>query len=332
MTDQQHPSDATETTRTPLAPAPLAPTPPEPYPTIETGGVAFAGPVGRSDVRSGTRTTARRVGILGGSAVLLLVGIVAVMAASPTQPSPAGAAASTAPDASVVPGASAAPGSSAPTGHGRGPLPAFGFPIGPGAGSFGGPGFGFGGFGLGQITITSIDGSKVSLKTDDGWTRTIAVTSDTKITKAGKTITVDDLAVGDHVRIAQDRASDGTYTVTAIIVVLPSVAGQVSAIDGDTITVTQLGGTKTTVHVGDSTTYTVDGKTGKLSDIKVGAFIVAEGTQRSDGSLDAASVRAGFGGKLVPGGPSSGRPGFPGNRHGDGTAPNASPAPSTSAS
>ncbi len=256
------------------------------------------------------------------------------MAASPAPSANTGADASSSPNATVAPGASAVPDPSAPAGgRGRGPLPAFGLPIGPGAGSFGGPGFGFGGFGLGQITITGIDGSNVSLKTDDGWTRTIAVTSDTKITKAGKTITVDDLAVGDHVRIAQDRASDGTYTVTAIIVVLPSVAGQVSAIDGDTITVTQPGGTKTTVHVSGSTTYTVDGKAGKLSDIKVGAFIVAEGTQRSDGSLDAAAVRAGFGGKIVPGGPSSGLPGFPGFRHGGGGAgPKPSPAPSTSAS
>jgi hypothetical protein len=335
MTDQQHPSDGTETTRTPIAPAPLSPTPLEPYPTVESGGVAFTGPVSRSDSRSGARTTARRIGILGGSAILLLVGVVAAMAASPGPAANTGANASSSPDATVAPDASAAPYASAPAvGRDRGPLPAFGFPIGPGAGAFGGPGFGFGfgGFGLGQITITGIDGSNVSLKTDDGWTRTIAATSDTKITKAGKTITVEGLAVGDHVRIAQDRAGDGTYTVTAIIVVLPSVAGQVSAIDGDTITVTQPGGTKTTVHVSVSTTYTVDGQAGKLSDIKVGAFIVAEGTQRSDGSLDAAAVRAGFGGKIVPGGPSSGKPGFPGYRHGDGAVPKPSPAPSTSAS
>ena len=336
MTDQQHPSDETETTRTPIATAPLAATPLEPFATLEPGGVAFAGPVGRPDGPSGTRTAARRVGILGGSAILLLVGVVAAMAASPAPSATVGADASSSPDATVAPDASTAPGSSEPAGRDRGPLPAFGIPFGPGGGSFGGslagPGFGFGGFGIGQITVTGIDDKKVSLKTDDGWTRTITVTSDTKITKGGKTITVDDLAVGDHVRIAQDRAGDGTYTVTAIIVVLPSLAGQVSAIDGDTITITQPGGTTATIHVSDSTTYQVDGNAGKLSDIKVGAFIVAEGTQRSDGSLDAAVVRAGFGGKGVPGGPIFGKPGFPGNRHGDGTAPKASPAPSTSAS
>jgi hypothetical protein len=255
------------------------------------------------------------------------------MAASPAPSANTAADASSSPDATVAPGASAAPDASARAGgRDRGPLPAFGLPIGPGAGSFGGPGFGFGGFGRGQITITAIDGSTVSLKTDDGWTRTISVTSATKVTKAGKAITVRDLAVGDHVRIAEDRASDGTYTVTAIIVVMPSVAGQVGAIDGDTITITQPGGAKATVHVSDSTTYQVNGTAGKLADITVGAFIVAEGTQRSDGSLDAAAVRAGFGGKIVPGGPSSGKPGFPGYRHGDGAVPKPSPAPSTSAS
>ncbi|HEV8402281.1 MAG TPA: DUF5666 domain-containing protein [Candidatus Limnocylindrales bacterium] len=333
MTDQQHPSDGTETTRTPIVPPPLAPTPHEPYPTIEPGGVAFAGPVGRSDGTSEARTSARRLGILGGSAILLLIGVVAAMAASPAPSVTSGADASSPPDATVAPGASAAPDASAPAGgHDRGPLPAFGLPLGP-RGGFGGPGLGFGGFGLGQITITAIDGSDVSLKTDDGWTRTITVTSDTKITKAGKSITVADLAVGDHVRIAEDRASDGTYTVTAIIVVLPSVAGQVSAIDGDTITITQPGGTKATVHVSASTTYQVGGDPGKLSDITVGAFIVAEGSQRSDGSLDAAVVRAGFGGKIAPNGPSSGKPGFPGYRHGgEGASPKPSPAPSTGAS
>jgi hypothetical protein len=333
MTDQQHPSDETDTTRTPVVPAPIVPTPFEPYPTtepvVEPRGVAFAGPVGRSASPSGTRRAVRRVGILGGSAILLLIGVVAAMAASPAPSMTIGADASSAPDVTVAPDASAAPGSSALPGRDRGPLPAFGLPFGAGSGSV--PGFGSGsGFGLGGITITAIDGSNVSLKTDDGWTRTIAVTADNKITKAGETIAVKDLAIGDHVRIAEDRASDGTYTVTAIIVVLPSMAGQVSAVDGDTITVTQPGGTKATVHVSDPTTYQVDGKAGTLSDIKVGAFLVAEGTQRSDGSLDAAAVHAGFGGRIVPNGPGAGKPGFPGRRGNEG--PKDSPAPSTSAS
>jgi Domain of unknown function (DUF5666) len=311
MTDQNSPGDKSETTRAPFPPL-------EPYPATPPDGVAFAGPVQRSEVRS----IATRVGILAGSAVLLLVGVVAAMGASP---SPAtGAGPSAAPDATAVPGASAPAGGKVP----RGPLSAFGLPFGGGPGFAGGPGFG--GFGLGGITVTAVDGQKVSLKTDDGWTRTITVTADTKITKGGATIAVGDLAAGDHVRIAQTRASDGTYTVNAIIVVLPSLAGQVSAIDGDTLTVTQPGGTTATIHVTGSTTYQVNGAPGALSDIKVGSFIVAEGAQRADGSLDAAVVRSGFGGRGVPGGPGFG-PSFGGGRHGQG-APKGSPAPSSGAS
>ena len=99
-----------------------------------------------------------------------------------------------------------------------------------------------------------------------------------------------------------------------------------SAIDGDTLTITQPGGTTATIHVDSSTTYQVNGVAGKLSDIKVGSFVVAEGTQRADGSLDADVVRSGFGGRLMPGGP-----GYGGKDH-DGPAPKTSPAPSTSAS
>jgi hypothetical protein len=308
LTDQNRPTDDSETKRVLLPPL-------EPYPTTPPGGVAFAGPVQPAERRS----IATRIGILAGSAVLLLVGVVAVVGASPAPAT--GAGASPAPDPTAVPGASAPAGGRVP----RGPLSAFGLPFG------GGPGLGgLGGFGLGGITITGVDRSNVSLKTDDGWTRTIAVTADTKITKGGATIKVGDLAVGDHVRIAQTRASDGTYTVNAIIVVLPSLAGQVSAIDGNTMTLTQPGGTTATIHVDSSTTYQVNGAPGALADIKVGSFIVAEGTQRADDSLDAAVVRSGFGGRGVPGGPGFG-PSFGGGRHGQG-APKGSPAPSSGAS
>ena len=194
-----------------------------------------------------------------------------------------------------------------------------------GFGGFGRGGFGgFGRFGFRDITITAINGSDLSLKTDDGWTRTITVTSTTTITKGGATITVDDLAVGDQIVFAQDRAADGTYTVTAIKVVLPTVVGEVTAIDGNTITVTQPGGTTATIHVDGDTTYQVNGAAGALSDVKVGSFIAAEGTQRTDGSLDAAAVANGR--------PRHQGPGLPGRPARGRQDPNASPAPSSGAS
>jgi hypothetical protein len=249
------------------------------------------------------RTRAARVGIVAGAAFLFVVGAVAAMGASPAPSTGADPA---------VPGSSTAPDTTKPDGerHGFG-----GF----GRGDFGG----FGRFGFRDITITAINGSDLSLKTEDGWTRTITVSSTTTITKGGATVTVDDLAVGDQIAFGQDRATDGTYTVTAIKVVLPTVVGEVTAIDGNTITVTQPGGTTATIHVDGSTTYQVNGAAGALSDVKVGSFIAAEGTQRADGALDAAAVRTGDRG--VKG------PGFPGDHHGM-MDPNASPAPSSGTS
>ena len=124
--------------------------------------------------------------------------------------------------------------------------------------------------GLRDITITAINGSGLSLETDDGWTRTITVTSDTTITKGGQTIPVSDLKVGDQVRIAEKRNDDGTYTVTQIHVVEPTIGGRVTANDGSTITVTVPGGTTSKIHVNGDTKISVDGTTGaKVSDIKM---------------------------------------------------------------
>jgi hypothetical protein len=162
--------------------------------------------------------------------------------------------------------------------------------------SFGGAGlFGRGGgaFGFGSITVTGIAGSNVSLKTDDGWIRTIALTSSTKLTKAGKAIALGDIKAGDRIRFRETRNADGTFTIQAVEVILPSVAGKVTAKTADSISVQTAGGGTATIHVSGSTTYRVGGKANAtFGDIAIGAIIGAQGEQRADGSLDATVVRA----------------------------------------
>jgi hypothetical protein len=314
----------TESNETNVPPplTPLTPVTPEPgpMPTVAPEGVAF-----RERVASDRgRSTATRVGIITGSALLVLVGVAAAMGASPSPASN--------PSSGVGADPSAAPAASAdPSADPNGTRPDHG-------GMFGMPGMGlrggFPGAGIGfhDITITAIDGSTLSLKTDDGWTRTITLTDATTITKGGATIKIGDLAVGDQIALREDRATDGTYTVTGIVVVLPTVAGQISAIDGNTITLTEAGGTKATIHVDSSTTYQLAGGTGSLADLKVGTVIVAEGTQRTDGSLDAAEIHGGFDmSGMRPG--FQDKPGFPDGFGGhDDQDPNATAAPSSSAS
>lgn len=247
------------------------------------------------------RSLAVRAGIVAGSAALVVVGAVAAMGASPAAPS-TGNLGNTAVAAAPATGTD---------------------PVAPFDNGLRGWKLGDGGFR--DITISAISGSNLSLKTDDGWTRTIAVGSSTAITKAGATIALGDLAVGDQIRFAQEKASDGTYSVTAIRVVLPALGGEVTAISGNTITVTGKDGTAGTIHVDGDTTYEVDGTSGKaLSDIAVGSFVIAEGTLRADGSLDADTVHGGLL-RMRDGGHRPGR-GFPGD---PAATPKATPTPAS---
>ena len=191
----------------------------------------------------------------------------------------------------------------------------------------GGPGFKGGhGFGFGGIAVTAMSGNSISLKTEDGWTRTITVDSGTTYTKAGATIALGDLKVGDQIGFRQTHESNGTWTIDSIVVILPSAGGEVTKISGSSITVTQRDGTTATITVNGQTTYSVNGTdAAKLSDVKVGMFLVAEGTKNSDGSLTAARVKAGTMGTFEGRGGHFGRGFWAG---GNGDTPNASAAPS----
>ena len=150
---------------------------------------------------------------------------------------------------------------------------------------------GRGGRGFRDITIKAISGSNVTLATDDGWTRTIAITGSIEITKGGKAIQLSELAVGDHVRFSQTRNDDGTYTVEAIAVVVPSVRGTVSDVSASGFNVTTRDGSVWTITVNGSTTYQYGTGAGTLADVKNGTVARVQGTSTGDNALTALSVR-----------------------------------------
>lgn len=217
-----------------------------------------------------SRPNPRRIAVLLGACLAVVVGAAVTMGASPSA-SPAAPGATTKPQAIGEPGRLGGPWS----GDFGGLLD--------GRGHFGGPGFG-------TVTISAVNGSNITLKTDDGWTRTIAVTSAMTITKGGATIAAGNLAVGDQVRFNQTRGSDGSFTVTAIQVVLPSVAGAVTAVTANAMTVTQRDGTTRTITTTSSTTYRLGAASASRSDVVVGSTIVAVGTAGSGNAFTATSV------------------------------------------
>jgi hypothetical protein len=212
------------------------------------------------------RRTLVRAAVLVGACLAIVVGAAVTMGASPAA-TPAGSGTTTQPTASGDP---AKPD--------RGPWKGFG------RGDFDGHGR------FGAITITSISGSNLTLKTEDGWTRTIAITSATTITKDGATIGAGDLSVGDEIRFRQNRASDDTFTITAIDVVLPKVAGTVTAVTADSITVTVRDGTSRTITTTSSTTYRLGSADASRSDVVVGSTILATGSAGIGNAFTATTV------------------------------------------
>jgi hypothetical protein len=237
------------------------------------GGATFSG-------RTPRRTAAIRAGVVVGTGLLVVIGAAVAMGASP----------SASPSSGGQPRTQPGPGGANGNGHGFGPFGHL-LPGGPDGGAFpgGGPGW-KDGRGLGRVSVTKISGDSVSLATEDGWTRTITVTGTTKITKGGVAATLADLAVGDVIRFGQTRNGDGTWTITAIDIVQPQVAGTVTAVGSDTITIALRDGTSRTIRTNGSTAYHLERSDATRADVTVGAAILATGEKASDGSLAASSV------------------------------------------
>ena len=163
-----------------------------------------------------------------------------------------------------------------------------------GAGSSGMPGMAGmpgmrGTFGQVDVTISKIDGTKLALQTGDGWTRTID-TAGATINRAGKTLAVTDLQVGDKITFRETRQSDGTYKINSIQVVVPTASGTVTAVTSASVTIKQLGGGSKTLTLTGSTTYTRGGAAVTQSALVVGVRIVAQGTVDSAGHFTAIAV------------------------------------------
>jgi hypothetical protein len=146
-----------------------------------------------------------------------------------------------------------------------------------------------GGF-VGPITITAIVGSSLSLRSADGWTRTVAVTADTAITRGGQPIKLTDLTVGDEIRLRQRKLEDGTFQVNAIAVIVPIVHGEVTAVGPSSLTIERRGTTRT-VTVTPSTAYRLGDQDATKADVEVGNVVTIAGTRGADDSITAITVR-----------------------------------------
>lgn len=83
----------------------------------------------------------------------------------------------------------------------------------------------------------------------------------------------------------------GTSAASSQSATTPTVVGKVVAIDGDVITVQDLGGTEHRVRT-TSTTKVTASTTVALDSLEPGSTVVVLGTKKDDGSVDASAVTA----------------------------------------
>jgi Domain of unknown function (DUF5666) len=162
--------------------------------------------------------------------------------------------------------------------------------------------------------VTAINGTDITIQDEknSSATKVIHTNSSTSFTRAGQASSLGAVTVGGEITAAGTQNSDGSLQAEAVQIVLPHAGGQITAVNGSTLTVQNRGGTQT-IHLGASTkitsvTFGTSGPTespATASDLKVGVYIEAEGAQASDASLNAEVVR------ILPA-----HSGFPGKPHG----------------
>ena len=140
-------------------------------------------------------------------------------------------------------------------------------------------------------------GDGFTLNSRDGTSWAIAVNGSTSYRLGSKgTGAKSDVKVGSEVFVEGTRGTGNSLTAAAVHILLPHIAGQVTARTGSTLTIRQFDGTMAKVRVSSGTTFRVQGVSDpNVSDITVGMTIVVEGTRNADGSVDASTVLAGRG-------------------------------------
>lgn len=188
---------------------------------------------------------------------------------------------------------------------------------------------GHGGPGRADV-VTAVGTDSLTVRTLAGTTKTYAVTSATKIHQGpGTTLQLGDLRVGDRVNVRP--TTEGGSTAADIDQHLAHLDGIVTAVDGDTVTITDHDGFTRVLNLQDTTSYTSSGTSSTRSAVTVGKQLRAEGRVASDRtSLDASRVDLSIPGQRPVGPPVAGGPGARA-RHGASPAPGAAPTAAPSA-
>ena len=142
--------------------------------------------------------------------------------------------------------------------------------------------------------VVSVSGSDIVVADPQGFYRTVVTSSSTTVTEAGATSSLNALLPGTTIDALGTIAADHTdLDATSIRIVLPHVAGRVTAVDTTTgtLTVTTRGTTgTTTITTTAATRFRRGTSTTTLSAIPIGSLVVAAGTPGTGSTFAAVQV------------------------------------------
>jgi hypothetical protein len=137
--------------------------------------------------------------------------------------------------------------------------------------------------------ITAVSSTSVTLNRNDGHSTTFTITPSTIITEGPASVTVPSLTVGDTVDVEVNSANP--TVALRINVVQATLAGKVTAVVGNLITISGGQGFARMIQVSASSTYTMGGDPATLANVTVGSDIIAVGTiDLNMTTLDATAV------------------------------------------
>jgi hypothetical protein len=140
--------------------------------------------------------------------------------------------------------------------------------------------------------VTAVTSTSVTVQEWNGTSSTFALTSSTTFSEGSSPTTAASLVVGDRVMIG--TTSSAPATATSVNIELAELFGKVTALSGNTITISDPQGFSRTIVVSAATTYTNAGVVGTLTNVVVGSAIFARGTIDANGtSLDAVTIAIG---------------------------------------
>jgi hypothetical protein len=137
--------------------------------------------------------------------------------------------------------------------------------------------------------VTNVSGTTITVTGFDGASHTVDVTDQTRYQKVGASAALSDVTSGTAIVAAGTLDSNGTLTAVRVLIRVPRIGGEVTAVNGSSYTVTARFGTTYMVNATSSTTYVNrDGTATSASAVNVGTYIAAQGTLSADGKTLAA--------------------------------------------